>query len=334
MIRRLVWNDMKNKPLFAISTFLITAITTMLFALSVLLLSQLLSSMDTLMAKAKTPDFLQMHVGEMDRAELEAFNEAHPEIDAWHIQNFLNLNNATLGFSHKDSGRENSLSESTQDNGLVTQAEGFDYLLTLENEMAQAEPGEVFVPVAYRSLYDVKEGDTLQIGTEKLTVAGFIRDSQMNAMMASSKRFLVSQEDYERLETLGETEYLIGYRLEANADVNAFATAYAEAGLPANGPTITRPLIRMMNALSDGMMIMVIVLVAIAVLVVALLCLHFIIGIQMEKDRREVGLLKAIGTSRKDIKKIYFAKYLLLAGTGGVAGVGAAGLLQAALARS
>lgn len=36
----------------------------------------------------------------------------------------------------------------------------------------------------------------MRIGTEELTVAGFLRDSQMNSMMASSKRFLVSETDF------------------------------------------------------------------------------------------------------------------------------------------
>lgn len=386
MIQRLIWNDINRNRLFAVATCLITAITTMLFALTIFLLSQLLGSMDLLMARAKTPDFLQMHVGSLDMPALEQFHAEHSEIEDWQVLKFLNLNNSALSFVSTDEssaalakadmtnqkGTAVSLADSTQDNGLTVQAENFDFLLTLDDEVAEAGPGEVYVPITYRSLYDVKVGDILQIGTERLTVAGFVRDSQMNSMMSSSKRFLVNPADYERLLAQGEEEYLIEYRLldpaaqgaaqqgvaqQAAAqqgaaqqganqraadqgapqgqpvDSNAFATAYAEAGLPANGPTITRPLIRMMNALSDGMMIFVILIVSLAVLVVSLLSLHFITAIQMEKDRREVGLLKAIGTSRRDLKKIYFAKYFLLTGLGGIIGFVAAGLVQAPLAK-
>ncbi len=376
MIQRLIWNDINRNRLFAVATCLITAITTMLFALTIFLLSQLLGSMDLLMARAKTPDFLQMHVGSLDMPALEQFHSEHSEIEDWQVLKFLNLNNSALSFVSTDEssaalakadttnqmGTAVSLADSTQDNGLTVQAENFDFLLTLDDEVAEAGPGEVYVPITYRSLYDVKVGDMLQIGTERLTVAGFVRDSQMNSMMSSSKRFLVNPADYERLLAQGEEEYLIEYRLldpaaqgatqqgaaqqAANeraadqgapqgqpVDSNAFATAYAEAGLPANGPTITRPLIRMMNALSDGMMIFVILIVSLAVLVVSLLSLHFITAIQMEKDRREVGLLKAIGTSRRDLKKIYFAKYFLLTGLGGIIGFVAAGWVQAPLAK-
>ena len=57
-------------------------------------------------------------------------------------------------------------------------------------------------------------GDIMEIGTRKLTIAGFIRDSQMNSMMSSSKRFLVNETDYESIKGQGEEGYLIEFMLE------------------------------------------------------------------------------------------------------------------------
>ncbi len=90
--------------------------------------------------------------------------------------------------------------------------------------------------------------------------------------------------------------------------MNVFQTAYTASGLPANGPTITRPLVRMMNALSDGTMIFVIFLMSIIMLLISMLCIHFILSLQMERDRKEVGMLKALGIGRKEIRRLYFAK--------------------------
>ena len=132
----------------------------------------------------------------------------------------------------------------------------------------------------------------MQIGLQELGVAGFLEDSQMNSMMASSKRFLVNQADYERMRPLGHEEYLIEFKLREGSDTNAFSTAYEDAGLPGNGPTITYPLIKMMNALSDGMMILVILLVSAVVLFISMLCVRYIILTQLEKDKRKIGLLK------------------------------------------
>ena len=133
-------------------------------------------------------------------------------------------------------------------------------------------------------------------------------------MMSSSKRFLVSAADYERLKAMGSEEYLIEFLLDA--DAGDFATAYTDAGLPANGPAVTKPLIRMMNALSDGLMILVILLASIVLVLIAMLCIRFTLLTQLEADRREIGAMKAIGFSSEKVQGIYLARFVPVAGGG------------------
>ena len=211
--------------------------------LSILLFGSLSSAIDSLMLKAQTPDFLQMHVGEINEEEIARFSENRSDVEAMQICRFLNLQNSQLTIGGK------SLINNTQDNGLCCQNHSFDLLIDAENKRIQPNLGEVYVPVCYKMEYGLKAGDVMQIGTEKLSVAGFLRDSQMNSMMASSKRFLVNEVDYERIRPLGSEEYLIEFKLHEGSDINAFSTAYMDAGLPGNYPTITYPLIKMMNAL-------------------------------------------------------------------------------------
>lgn len=321
MNKRLVINYFKANKLITVSTCVFMSVTAMLLGLSIYLFASLAASIDTLMTKAETPHFLQMHTGELDESEIDKFIESRDDVEKSQICGFLNLQNSCLSIGDK------SFETNTQDNGLYCQSECFDYLLDGHNNVIHADPGEVYVPVAYKNEYGIEPGDKMRIGTEELTVAGFLRDSQMNSMMASSKRFLVSDEDYERLKKLGSEEYLIEFRLKEGSDVNAFATDYKDAGLPENGPTITYPLIRIMNALSDGVMILIILLVSIVVLFISVLCIRYIILTQLEKDRREIGMLKAVGISRKDIRSIYISKYLILSIIGCFIGVVAAVVL-------
>lgn len=171
----------------------------------------------------------------------------------------------------------------------------------------------------------------MQIGAETLVIAGFLRDGQMNSMMASSKRFLVSRQDYERLRPAGEEEYLVEFMLKDSSATDAVSAAYADQRLPADGPLITRPLIRLMNALADGTTVFVIFLAAGAVLLVSLLCIRFILSIRMERDKREIGMLKALGTGKREIRKLYFAKYWLFSFVGALLGLAAALWLKAPL---
>ena len=321
MRKRLILNDIRKNRLFTAATVAFMTVSAMLFALTVLLSVSLLSSIQTLMEQAETPDFLQMHAGTVKEEEISAFAEAHPEVEDWQAMPFLNLENSKISLG------EHSLADSTQDNGLSVQGRSFDYLVGLTNELPKVWPGEVFVPICYRAQYELAPGDIMQIGNRKFTIAGFIRDSQMNSMMASSKRFLVNEADYESMRETGTEEYLIEFRFEEGTDTGEFEHAYKEAGLPDNGPAVTKPLIRMMNALSDGMMIFVILLVSVVAVLISVICIRFLLLTRMERERKEMGMLRAIGMAKSQIRGLWFAKYVLLSTAGALFGLFAAGLL-------
>ena len=326
MKARILWNDLKGNPLLTVTTWLFMAVTALMFALTCFLAIGLLGSVDTLMEAAQTPDFLQMHSGELDEAALVRFAEEQEQVLSFQTLGFLNLENSSMVLGG------HSLADSTQDNGVCVQSERFDYLVDLENRVIHGvQSGEIYAPVCYRQKYGLNAGETVQIGNVRFTIAGFLRDSQMNAMMASSKRFLVSDADYELLKSAGSEEYLIEFLLQEETDVNAFATKYTDAGLPANGPAITKPLIRMMNALSDGLMILVILLVSVVLLLISMLCIRFTLLTQLEADRTEIGMLKAIGMRGGEIRGLYFLKFLALSLLGAVCGLGLAFASKGAL---
>lgn len=327
MMKRLIINDFRKNKLITIATTCFMMISAMMLGLSILLFGSLWNSIDRLMVTAGTPDFLQMHSGEIDESNLAAFEKQHPDVEKMQICTFLNLENGSLSIG------EESLAESTQDNGLCVQNKDFDYLVGTDGKKLEVLPSEVYVPICYKKEYQVEIGEIMQIGSRELRVAGFLRDSQMNSMMSSSKRFLVNELDYNALRDQGEEEYLIEFKLTEGANVNAFASAYADAGLPGNGPTITFPLIKMMNALSDGMMILVILLVSIVILAISILCIRYILLTSLEKDKREIGMLKAVGISDKDIQNLYFLKFIILSAAGAVLGEIGAYLISIPLGR-
>lgn len=327
MLKNLIWNDVRQNKLMSAAAVFFMSISAALLILTALLLTNLLGTIENLMDKAVVPDLLQMHAGAVNEEALDCFAQSRSEVKDWQLGRFLNLDNSRLIL-----GGHNMI-DSTQDNGLSVQSGRFDFMLGMDGELPEVLPGEVYVPVCYRAKYALEVGDELTVGDERLTIAGFIRDAQMNAMMASSKRFLVNAADYERLSIQGQEEYLIEFLLKDGADLSAFQTAYADNGLPANGPSITRPLIRMINALSDGMMIFILFLVSVIVLLISLLCIRFILSIQMERDRREVGMLKALGVGRRDIRRIYFAKYLLFSAAGALLGLAVALIAKEPMSR-
>lgn len=314
MYYKIIRNDISKSKAITLTTMIFVAAAAMLVSLAAILVVNLSGSIDTLMTRAKTPHFMQMHSGEIDTARLTAFAEQNGNVDEFQVLEFLNFDGAQIVIDGK------SLANNVQDNGLSIQSEKFDYLLNLDSNVINVSDGELYVPICYMKDNTAKVGDKAVISGKEFTVAGFLRDSQMNSTLSSSKRFLVTEKDYLEIKSLGSMEYLIEFRLKDFSGLGAFETAYTSAGLEANGPTITYGLFKMINAISDGLMIAVILLVSVLVVGITFMCIRFTLLAKIEDDYREIGVMKAIGLRVSDIKKIYFQKYAAIAAVGCILG--------------
>ena len=310
MYQRMIVNDFKKSRLISVSTLVFVAVSTMLLALAAMLAVNLTGAIDGLMRDAKTPHFMQMHSGDVDFARLEAFSESNAAVQAFQVMEFVNVEaiDITVQQVPFDGG--------VQDNGVIKQARQFDFLLDLDGEMIEPQAGEVYVPLTYMKNGSIKVGDLLEFYGQEFTVRGFLRDSQMNSPLSSSKRFLISDSDFEGIKSQGNMEYLISFRLNDLDALRAFEAQYVAAGLESNGPTLTYPLFRMINGLSDGLMIAVILLISFLVVMVTFLCIRFTLVARMEDDYREIGVLKAVGLYNRDIIGLYLAKYAVIAFVG------------------
>ncbi|MFJ5764212.1 ABC transporter permease [Lysinibacillus sp. NPDC093210] len=322
MYYRIIRNDISNSKLISLTTMIFVAVAAMLVALSAILVVNLSGALDTLMKQAKTPHFMQMHVGDINTVRLKGFAEQNSNVQDFQVLEFLNIDGSQIILGNS------TFVNNVQDNGFSIQSEKFDYLLDLDGNIINASDGELYVPLRYKKENNVKVGDMAVISGKPFTVAGFLRDSQMNSMLSSSKRFLISKNDYADIKGSGRTEYLIEFRLKDLSSLGAFETAYATAGLEANGPTITYPLFKTINALSDGMMIAIILLISVLVVTIAFMCIRFTLLAKIEVDYREIGVMKAIGLPVSDIKKIYLAKYTAIALVGSVIGYAGAFLFK------
>lgn len=315
MYRKLIINDMKKSKLISITIAAFILLAAMLTSLAALLSVSLFTSIDGMMEKAKTPHFLQMHSGEINMLELSNFSNRQKNIEDFQVTSFLNIEGAEIVIG------EDSLAGSIQDNGLSVQSENFDFLLGLDGNIIKPTEGEIYVPIYYMKNGQANIGDSVVIHGVHFTVAGFLRDSQMNASMISSKRFLVNEGDFEQIREFGKLEYLIEFRLTDPSAVSTFEEEYLSTGLPANGPpAITYSLFEMANAIDDGIMIAVLILISILVIIVGFLCIRFTLIAKVEDDYREIGVLKAIGLRTRGIKQLYLAKYGALAGIACTAG--------------
>ena len=309
----------KNKVIH-LTLLLFMILSAFLMTIGSCVILQTSGSMENIFSIAKPPHFLQMHTGELEEEKIEKFADSMECITQNEIVEMVNIDGANIWYEKKGSDAV-SMAESMLDNGFVRQTKYFDYLLDLENNIVKQEDGEIGVPISYMQKYDMAIGDSITITkgdfSKTYEIKNFLRDAQMASSMASSVRFLLSDHDFMELKDhVGELEYIVEFRLADSNQAGEVQKCYEASDMPANGQGITYPLIKLVNALSSGLLAGAMILVSIILILIAALNLRFTILAVLEEEIREIGAMKAIGISNKDIKKMYLKKYRILAAVG------------------
>lgn len=322
MFWKIVVNDFKRKKVSTLTVFVLITLAVMLGGTATTIVANLMQSISELKEQAVPADIAQMHAGAYSQAAIDKFTEQNQEHIAMQ-ETMILLPVEPINIEYGDS---KTLAGTIQDVFFVVQNKKFDFLLDLNNEKLAVKEGEVAVPIHFMVEHDLELGDTLTVATEGYTntfiITDYVRDYEMNAAIASSKRFVVNQADFDSMleKQDGELEYIIEFRLTEGGSAQAVQTAYIEAGLPANGPTVTSLVFLLFNAMSDVTIAMVVVLISALLIVISALCIKLTFLATMDEDLREIGVMKAMGLSKRDIKNVYLTKYRVMSLAAGLAG--------------
>ncbi|GAA2113489.1 ABC transporter permease [Kocuria atrinae] len=325
IVLRYLRNDLRRNRGVAIALLVVMMLSAFLMASGAMVLERVSGSVDRMFATAKPPHFLQMHQGDFDEGALESFAAEHPEIDAWLIEEMIGFDGQAIGWQRPATGETGDLSESLIDNLFVTQNDDFDFLLETGGDgVPRPRDGEVYVPVAYELQFGIEVGDRLTVRTsggsegqaEQFEVVGFVRDAQMASSMSSATRFLVSDQDFERLSSGGggTPEIIVEYRLSDTAQLSDFQQAYeSDEALPKNGQAVTEVMIRLINVFSGGLTAIAFMFASLMLIAIALLNVRFVIRSTLEDEIHEIGAMRAIGLPTRTISGLYLSRYGVMA---------------------
>ena len=261
MYKKLFMNDFKKNPWNNLILLLFMALSVTLGVAVFFVTSQLFTSITTMYETAKPPHFLQMHKGELNQADIDAFNSTYPGIEHWQTVPMIDVYGDEITILHKESELF-SLADCRLDISLVKQNQEYDVLLNENRKPLEIKKGEIGVPVILLEKYQIEIGDViwLQSGDVKkeFTVTDFVYDGQMNSTLCSSTRFLLSDEDFAELfGNIGETEYLIEAYFTDSSMATDYQTAYEQKDLPKDGQAITYVMIFLLSAMTDIMMALI-----------------------------------------------------------------------------
>jgi putative ABC transport system permease protein len=321
MIGKILQKDLLRQKLITIVVFGFIFLSAMLVSSGCNLILTLNNSLDALFEKADVPHYVQMHAGELDQAKVERWADDNSLVDRQQTVEMLTIDGASLYLGDS----QESEADTVMDISFVVQNTGFDFLLNLDSEMIEVAPGEIAVPIYFMQDADLEIGDDVRVSTDTVdmtfTVAEFVRDAQMNPAIVHSKRFVIHPADYANLSNhIQDVEYLVEFQLTDASLVSDFRNDYLASGMPKRGPAVDEQLFKVLNGLTDGVVAIVVIFLSILLIIIAILCLRFTILATLEEDYREIGVLKAVGISRSDIRRIYLTKYMALGALGSVLG--------------
>ncbi|MEN8907436.1 MAG: FtsX-like permease family protein [Clostridiales bacterium] len=321
MLLKILRKDFIRKKVITIALFIFIMLSALFVSSGSNIIMELMNSLNELFDKSQTPDFVQMHSGELDQNLIIKWSEENELVQEQQTVEMINVERGDFYLPNK---KESEI-DSVMDLDFVVQNEKFDYLLDLDSEIIEVSKGQIAIPVYYKQNSNINIGDIVKIETENKTlefdVVAFVRDSQMNTSLVHSKRFVVNDEDYRVIKEIGyDVEYLIEFLLIDSSKIEEFTNKYQESNLPNKGINISQTMFLALNAISDGIIATVVILVSILLCIIAILCLRFTILSTIEEDYREIGVMKAIGIKKKDIRKIYMVKYIAMSLSASITG--------------
>ncbi|MGG5737560.1 MULTISPECIES: ABC transporter permease [Bacillus cereus group] len=321
MIRRMLKRDFSQNKMIITILFMFIMLSSLLMASASSNVINLLNSMEQLFKVSNAPHFVQMHAGEINQKSIDSFVAKTSFVKKQQTAEMIQVGGSNIFIKKRNQAEHNSV----MDISLVKQNTNFDFLLDLNNEVVDVRKGEIGVPIYYMQKYNLRIGDKIWVVKNnnelEFTISAFVRDVQMSPSIVSSKRFVISDEDFERIKrNFGESEYLIEFQLTDLDKINVFETLYESSNLPQKGPSITYSLFKTLNSLADGTIAAVLIIISALLMLIAILCIRFTIMTSMEEDYREIGVMKAIGITSKEIQKLYVTKYIVIAASGCICG--------------
>ena len=99
MIRKMIRNSLSKNRLVSVfmATFLV--LSSALLSGALILSFGVFGTVDSFMESAKTPHYMQMHLGSMDMDRMERFVAGRDDVMAWEVIEYLNVENSQLDFA-------------------------------------------------------------------------------------------------------------------------------------------------------------------------------------------------------------------------------------------
>lgn len=272
--------------------------------------------------------------GSADAERLKAQVEALEEVEKAEVQRQMFVTYAVNGIRNDSSAFGNKWEEGEQAWHIYE-----DDLSGIDAHPASPGKGEVYVPPSFQSLYHAEIGDTVDVSItgetdlRRYRIAGWMEDPIAGSSIMGFKSILFHREDYDELEkvfgstpgTLGTCIYAVHITGKKDGGVSGGdlqrllneRTDLAEVVICAYQKTVIAQFMLMFQIIISGILLVFVLVL----LIVALIVIGRGITGAIEEDYVDMGILKAVGYTKMDLRRVQLLQYVILILTGMAAGL-------------
>lgn len=314
--------DLKRKPLTNIIMLLFVVLSVVFISSSVNNFSSVIDSMDHYFEKAGVGDYVV--------AELYGGNVTVQDV-VKNVEGIKQLRTEPCIVSEYQFVARNDTEEMTRyQDALISCLSNqiYRYFDSRNKEIIEVADGEVYVRQSVLDKSNMRVGDQVTLIVNDIRHTFTVKDTLKDALLGAdltNPRFLISDQDYHafqaELEKQSAEEHLFNItyiHIIDTDDISSLETALSVCNrVYISG---SRDSFRTFYVLEMSV-IGVFVAVSIGLILIAIVMLRFTISNALNREFRQIGVLKAIGISNGKIRLIYLTKYLTIAIAGAIIGV-------------
>lgn len=313
--------DLKRKPLTNIIMLLFVVLSVVFISSSVNNLFALFGSLDRYFEKAGIGDYVvfELYGGNVTVRDAVENVEAVKGIRTEEVI----LSSYKFDTDQAEVHNEAIISCPSQQAYLV-----FD---SKNEKITSVQDGAVYVRQSALDQSGAKVGDLVTLTVQNIPYTFIVKDTLKDALLGIDRanvKFLVSDQDYQtiknEIEKSGAEQetlsyfHLIDFQTDSSDSVKSLEEALSACKKVHNADS--REAVRNYY-LADMLVVGILVAASFGLILIAVTVLGFTISSTLNREFRQIGILKAIGISNGKIRLIYLVKYLIIAVVGAIVGL-------------
>lgn len=315
MYSNILKKDLKRKKTMNIILLLFIVLAVTFIAGGINNLVSIATAIDQYIEMSGLADYEIFLSTEQNAEEMEQFIAEHDNVTDSKFSKSLTFSRHEVNLNDGEVDYSNTILVVSMENATI-------HFFDKNNKKIESiQNGEVYVSPFFMRTVNAKIGDKITIHSGdfsmNFTIAGVSKDVVCGSAMTGITRFLVNQEDFQKLMDSGEMSYMYSYALEIR-DMEQFQKDINQSLIPILFD-LDHSKTKMMYVM-DMVIAAVLMLVSVCLIVISILVLKFTINFTIDEEFREIGIMKAIGIRTNEIRRIYTMKYLLISAVGGVIG--------------